>query len=91
MFKIISKFLLILELDQKKKLSFLLLLSFVAAILEMLGLSLFIPIITSLNNSSFEPNIFTSNYLTTYLYNFAKSSNNIIFFFFNIFRNIFFF
>lgn len=90
MFKIISKFLLILELDQKKKLSFLLLLSFVAAILEMLGLSLFIPIITSLNNSSFEPNIFTSNYLTTYLYNFAKSSNNIIFFFL-IFLGIYFF
>ena len=45
MFKIISKFLLILELDQKKKLTLLLLLSFVAAILEMLGLSLFIPIV----------------------------------------------
>jgi len=81
MFKIISKFILILEPNQKKKLYFLIFLSSVAAILEMLGLSLFIPIITFLNNSNSESNIFTINYLTSYLYNFVSSFNNTLFFF----------
>lgn len=90
MFKIISKFLLILQPYQKKKLFFLLFLSSVAAILEMVGLSLFIPIITILSNSNFESNIFTSNYLFSYLYIFASSLNNKIFFFL-IFLGIYFF
>lgn len=81
MIKIISKFLLILQPYQKKKLFFLLFLSSVAAILEMVGLSLFIPIIAILNNSNFESSIFTSNYLASYIYTFVNSLNNKIFFF----------
>ena len=90
MFKIISKFLLILQPYQKKKLFFLLFLSSVAAILEMVGLSLFIPIIAILNNSNFESSIFTSNYLASYIYTFVNSLNNKIFFFL-IFLGIYFF
>jgi len=90
MFKIISKFLLILQPYQKKKLFFLLFLSSFAAILEMVGLSLFIPIIAILNNSNFESNIFTSNYLASYIYTFQGSLNNKIFFFL-IFLGIYFF
>ena len=90
MIKIISKFLLILQPYQKKKLFFLLFLSSVAAILEMVGLSLFIPIIAILNNSNFESSIFTSNYLASYIYTFVNSLNNKIFFFL-IFLGIYFF
>ena len=90
MFKIISQFLQILEPYQKKKLFFLLFLSFVAAILEMLGLSLFIPIITLLNNSNFESDISIRNYSNTYFYNFVSTLNNKIFFFL-IFLGIYFF
>lgn len=81
MFKVISKFFSILELSQKKKLVILLFLSFVAAFLEMLGLSLFIPIIASFNSFDFQSNIFTNNYLVSFFYDFSKFFDNKIFYF----------
>jgi ABC-type bacteriocin/lantibiotic exporter with double-glycine peptidase domain len=89
MIKVIAKFFSILDLDQKKKLIFLLLLSFVAAILEMLGLSLFIPIITSLNNFDFHYNIFTNSSLVNFFHSFVIFFNNKIFLFL-IFLGVFF-
>ena len=77
----ILKFFSILDLEQKKKLIFLLLLSFGAAILEMLGLSLFIPIIASLNSFDFQSNIFTNNSLVKFFFVFANLLNNEIFLF----------
>jgi len=81
MFKVISKFFSILELSQKKKLVILLFLSFIAAFLEMLGLSLFIPIIASFNSFDFQSNIFTNNYLVSFFYDFSKFFENKIFYF----------
>jgi ABC-type bacteriocin/lantibiotic exporter with double-glycine peptidase domain len=89
MIKIISKFFFILELPQKKKLTLLLLLSFVAGLLEMFGLSLFIPVIISLNKFDSDPKIFLKNNLFEYFYNFTKFFNN-EFFFFLILLGIFF-
>lgn len=80
MIKTISKFFLILELPQKKKLILLLLLSFVAALLEMFGLSLFIPVIISLNKFDLDAKISLKNYLVEFFYNFANFFNNEIFF-----------
>ena len=91
MIQVILKFFSILDSHQKKKLIFLLFLSFFAAILEMLGLSLFIPIITSLNNFDFQSNIFTNSSLVKFFYTFITLFNNEIFLFLIFLGGFFFF
>jgi len=80
MIKIFKKFYSILDYQQKNKLFILIFLSFIAAVLEMLGLGLLVPIIASLNNPDLPAVSWINKNLDKLLFNFFEFNENKIFF-----------
>ena len=80
MIKIFKRFYSILESKQKKKLIILIFLSLIAAVLEMLGLGLLVPIIASLSNSDLTAVSWINKNLNKLLSNFLEFNENKFFF-----------
>ena len=80
MIKIFKKFYSILDTKQKNKLILLIFLSLIAAVLEMLGLGLLVPIIASLSNPDLTAVSWINKNLNKLLSNFFEFNENKIFF-----------
>ena len=80
MIKIFKKFYSILDSKQKNKLFLLIFLALIAAILEMIGLGLLVPIIASLNNPDLSAVSWINKNLDELLFNFLRFNENKIFF-----------
>jgi len=92
----LKKFYSVLELGQKRYLIYIIILSFVGALLEMISLGLLVPIIGLLNNETLANNSLVSNILTGLSFLLKKFNNNeilaliVLFFIIFIFKTIFF-
>jgi ATP-binding cassette subfamily C protein len=80
MIKIFNKFYSILDNHQKNKLFLLIFLSLIAAVLEMIGLGLLVPIIASLNNPDLPAVSWINKILDKLLFNFSDFNENKMFF-----------
>jgi ATP-binding cassette subfamily C protein len=89
MIKIFKKFYSILDIQQKKKLFILIFLSLIAAVLEMLGLGLLVPIIASLSNPDLPTVSWINKNLDKILFNFAQFNENKVFFLLILFGTFF--
>jgi ABC-type bacteriocin/lantibiotic exporter with double-glycine peptidase domain len=89
MIKIFKKFYSILDIQQKNKLFLLIFLSLIAAVLEMLGLGLLVPIIASLSNPDLPTVSWINKNLDKILFNFAQSNDNKVFFLLILFGTFF--
>ena len=92
----LKKFYSVLEPGQKRYLIYIIILSFVGALLEMISLGLLVPIIGLLNNETLANNSLVSNILTSLSFLLKKFNNNeilaliVLFFIIFIFKTIFF-
>jgi ABC-type bacteriocin/lantibiotic exporter with double-glycine peptidase domain len=96
MFELLKKFFSILTNTQKRYLIYIIILSFIGALLEMMTLGLLVPIIGLLNSETLTNNYLVSNILTSLSFLLKKFGNNeisvliVIFFIIFIFKTIFF-
>ena len=92
----LRKFITILTNKQKRYLIYIIILSFIGAVLEMISLGLLVPIIGLLNNETLANNSLVNNILTVLSFLLKKFNNNEIsalvalFFIIFIFKTIFF-
>jgi len=92
----IKKFFSILSNNQKRYLIYIIILSFIGALLEMMTLGLLVPIIGLLNSETLSNNYLVSNILTSISFLLKKFGNNeisvliVLFFIIFIFKTIFF-
>ena len=86
---ILKKFYSILEPRQKKFFFYLIILSSLAAFLEMLSLGLLVPIIASLNNPNLPSVLLINKYLDKIFINFTQFNDNKLFFFLLLFGSFF--
>jgi ABC-type bacteriocin/lantibiotic exporter with double-glycine peptidase domain len=92
----LKKFYSVLEPGQKRYLIYIIILSFVGALLEMISLGLLVPIIGLLNNETLANNSLVSNILISLSFLLKRFNNNeilaliVIFFIIFIFKTIFF-
>jgi ABC-type bacteriocin/lantibiotic exporter with double-glycine peptidase domain len=96
MLSLIKKFFSILSNNQKRYLIYIIILSFIGALLEMMTLGLLVPIIGLLNSETLSNNYLVSNILTSISFLLKKFGNNeisvliVLFFIIFIFKTIFF-
>jgi ABC-type multidrug transport system fused ATPase/permease subunit len=85
----VKKFYSILEPRQKKSFFYLIILSSLAAFLEMLSVGLLVPIITSLNDPNLPSVLLINKYLDKIFINFTQFNDNKLFFFLLLFGSFF--
>ena len=96
MLELLKKFFSILTNNQKRYLIYIIILSFIGALLEMMTLGLLVPIIGLLNSETLSNNYLVSNILTSISFLLKKFGNNeisvliVLFFIIFIFKTIFF-
>jgi ABC-type bacteriocin/lantibiotic exporter with double-glycine peptidase domain len=96
MFELLKKFFSILTNNQKRYLIYIIILSFIGALLEMMTLGLLVPIIGLLNSETLTNNYLVSNILNSLSFLLKKFGNNeistliVLFFIIFIFKTIFF-
>jgi ABC-type bacteriocin/lantibiotic exporter with double-glycine peptidase domain len=96
MLSLIKKFFSILSNNQKRYLIYIIILSFIGALLEMMTLGLLVPIIGLLNSETLSNNYLVSSILTSISFLLKKFGNNeisvliVLFFIIFIFKTIFF-
>ena len=96
MLSLIKKFFSILSNNQKRYLIYIIILSFIGALLEMMSLGLLVPIIGLLNSETLSNNYLVSSILTSISFLLKKFGNNeilfliVLFFIIFIFKTIFF-
>ena len=76
MFKLLKKFFFILSNNQKRYLIYIVILSFVGALLEMISLGLLIPIIGLINSETSLNNFIVNNILVSFSLFLKKLHNN---------------
>lgn len=96
MFELLKKFFSLLENNQKRYFIYIIILSFIGALLEMMTLGLLVPIIGLLNSETLTNNYLVSNILISLSFLLKKFDNNeisaliVLFFIIFIFKTIFF-
>jgi ABC-type bacteriocin/lantibiotic exporter with double-glycine peptidase domain len=96
MLELLKKFFSVLTNNQKRYLIYIIILSFIGALLEMMTLGLLVPIIGLLNNETLANNSLVSNILISLSFLLKRFNNNeilaliVIFFIIFIFKTIFF-